>query len=54
MFPGQTAAGVVAGLMGIGAVVLERLGRGGERMLLYSRLLAAAALILGFASAALI
>lgn len=54
MFPEQSAAGVIAILMGIGAVVLERLSRGGEKMLLYSRLLAAAALILGFASAALI
>lgn len=53
-FVTQVALGVVTVLMSIGAVVLERLSKGNDKMLRISRIVAAAALVVGFANALLI
>lgn len=53
-FVTQIALGIITVLMSIGAVVLDILSKGNEKMLRISRIVAAAALVLGFANALLI
>ena len=50
-FPEQIGAGVLASLMCVGAFVLERTCKGDEKKLRIARIVAAAALVLGIASA---
>ena len=51
LFPTQTAVAVIAGLAGIAALVFERLSKGDEKKFLFSRILSAAALVVGMVNA---
>ncbi len=51
LFLGQSVCGVVVGLAGIGAVVLERLSKGNEKKFLIARILASVALVIGMCNA---
>ena len=53
-FLGQVVLAVVLALVSIGALVLERVRKGNEKVFLLSRIAAAAALALGVANALLI
>ncbi|MBE6970949.1 MAG: hypothetical protein E7446_02365 [Ruminococcaceae bacterium] len=48
---GQTALAVLLALVGIGAVVLERVSRGNEKRFLIARIMASAALVAGMLNA---
>ncbi len=53
-FEFQAGLAIVMALVGMGAVVLERIKKGDEKMFLTARVLAAAALVVGMANAFLI
>ncbi len=53
MFPIQVLIGIVAALACVGAFVLERVCKGNDKMFLVSRLISAAALVIGFFNALL-
>ena len=52
-FPIQIAIGVLTALMCVGAFVLERVGKGNDKMFMISRIISAAALAIGFFNAIL-
>lgn len=52
-FPMQTAVGAIAAITAIGAVVLERLSKSDKKKLTASRIMVAAALVVGIANAIL-
>jgi hypothetical protein len=52
-FPAQTGLAIVTALMCIGAFVVERVGKNNDKMFLIARLIAAAALVIGFFNAIL-
>jgi len=52
-FTAQIAVGALVPLMIIGAVVLERVSKGNEKLLRIARILSAAALVIGFLNAIL-
>ena len=51
LFFGQMVCGVVVGLAGIAAVVLERLSKGSKKKFLIARILAAVELVIGMCNA---
>ena len=51
MFVAQIIVGILTVLMTVGAFVLERVSKGNEKMFLFARVLATAALVLGFLNA---
>ncbi len=53
-FPGQMFFGALTALAAIGAIVLDIVGKNSEKSLKISRILAAGALLVGFANALLI
>ena len=53
LFPIQIAVGVLTALMCIGALVLERVGKGNDKIFLIARSVSAAALAIGFFNAIL-
>ena len=53
LFDGQMVVGVLAALMSVGAIVLERISHGEGKRFLTARLLSAASLIVGFLNAIL-
>jgi len=53
LFSFQIAIGVLTALMCIGALVLERISKGNDKMFLAARILSVAALVIGFFNAML-
>ncbi len=51
LFPNQTVCGVIVGLAGVAAVVLERLSKGNQKTFLFARILSAIALVIGMFNA---
>lgn len=54
LFYGQAVLAVVLALVSIGAFVLERIRKNDDRMFLYARIAAAAALVIGVVNALLV
>lgn len=54
LFPGQMMVGVALALVGVAAVVLERMSKGNEKMFNLARILAAVSAVLGIVNAFLI
>ncbi len=53
LFPIQMAVGILTALMCVGAFVLERVGKGNDKMLLIARVISAAALVVALFNAIL-
>ena len=52
-FPMQITVGIVVALMSVAAFVLERVGRGNEKMFFIARIVSGLALVIGFFNAIL-